>query len=74
MIPSFRIKRKVENSKQILQMLRVQPFRNKKVEIQSEQENQILSKQEDLATMQPTAMKIREVVSSRSDWMQTKSV
>ena len=74
MIPSFRIKRKVENSKQILQMLRVQPFRNKKVEIQSEQENQILSKQEDLATMQPTAMKIREVVSSRFDWMQTKSV
>ena len=72
---SFRNKRKVDNSKQIIQMLRVQSFRNKKIVIQSEQENQVLSVQEDFATMRHTAMKITDVVticqclSSRFDWI-----
>ena len=67
---SFRNKRKVDNSKQIIQMLRVQSFRNKKIVIQSEQENQVLSVQEDFATMRHTAMKITDVVSSRFNWME----
>ena len=51
-------------------MLRLQSFRNKKIVIKLEQENQILSIQEDFATMKPTAMKITDVASSWFDWME----